>query len=355
MAGWWDTDWTYRQKITIDKDKVPSNQSNFPVFVDLSDMDAAFHTNVKSDGGDIRVTLADGTTQVPLDMVEYNAGSDTGEIHFLGVSISSSVDTDFYIYYGNAAASKEARGAANGGDNVWDGSFDLVYHMNEDPSGGAPQMNDSTSNVYHGTTEGSMTSGDLVPAVVGNGLDTDGVDDAIQCGSFKATSASGTLMMMYKGGNNTANEMPMGQNGSSDGTAGCGLFATGGGQYTFWLNNVNKLTVDGAALGVTACVSVTWTAGATKSYFNGSLFSSGSGGAPSNNTQSFFIAGFNYSAGTILEHDGNFDEIRISSTDRSADWNETECNNLRNASTFYSFSSQEIVPDPANKGFIVWM
>ena len=55
--------------------------------------------------------------------------------------------------------------------------------MAQDPSGTAPQILDSTSNHHHGTSNGSMTSADLVDGDLGKAIDFDGGDDYINCGS----------------------------------------------------------------------------------------------------------------------------------------------------------------------------
>jgi hypothetical protein len=57
---------------------------------------------------------------------------------------------------------------------VWDENFMMVCHMNQDPSGGADCILDSTSNRNHGTPSG-MVAGDLVDGVNGaSALDFDG-------------------------------------------------------------------------------------------------------------------------------------------------------------------------------------
>ena len=36
--AWYNSSWVYRQKITIQSSQVPSQQSGFPVYIDLSDL-----------------------------------------------------------------------------------------------------------------------------------------------------------------------------------------------------------------------------------------------------------------------------------------------------------------------------
>jgi hypothetical protein len=70
--------------------------TDFPVYVDLSDLPAGFHTNCnQTDARDIRVTRSDGVTECAREVVSYDSTNDKGELHFKANSISSSADTDF--------------------------------------------------------------------------------------------------------------------------------------------------------------------------------------------------------------------------------------------------------------------
>ena len=115
--------------------------ANFPVQVDLNDLGAEFLTNAKADGGDIRVTKADGTTELPRQVILE--GGAPSELHFKADSLSSSANTSFYIYYGNASASEPAAASAYGSESVWTNSYAGVWHLNE-VSG--TSISDSTSN-----------------------------------------------------------------------------------------------------------------------------------------------------------------------------------------------------------------
>jgi len=128
--GWYNASWGHRIKITVQNTKVDADINNFPIYVDLNDLPASFHSNVKSDGGDIRVTKSDGTTEVPREVVFYDSGTDTGALHFKGDILNSS-DVDFYIYYGNAGASDYATDATYGAENVWDSNYKAVWHLHE--------------------------------------------------------------------------------------------------------------------------------------------------------------------------------------------------------------------------------
>jgi hypothetical protein len=99
-------------------------------------------------------------------------------------TVSSSADTVFYMYYGNASATNQQDPT-----NVWDTNFKSVWHLQQDPSGAAPQMLDSTSINNDGTSNGSMTTGDQVAGKAGGSLDLDGSGDFIEATDYDILNA----------------------------------------------------------------------------------------------------------------------------------------------------------------------
>jgi len=163
-VAWYNPSWGYRVKITVQNGKVDADLTDFPVYVDLSDLPAGFHSHVKADGTDIVVTSSDEVTKLKREVVFITPGSSIGELHFKG-DLTSASDTEFYIYYGNAGASE------TNDTDTWDGYYECVHHLQDDPSG---TVYDSTSN-----DEDAAASGD--PAQVdgklsGKGIDIDGND-----------------------------------------------------------------------------------------------------------------------------------------------------------------------------------
>ena len=123
------TNWDYRIKVTIDGSKVVNDLEDFPIYINLADLPADFHTNVRSDGGDIRVTKADGKTELAREIVFYSSSTDAGELHFKNTgTLSSATDTDFYIYYGNSGAKDYSASSTYGRNNVWT-DYEAVYHL----------------------------------------------------------------------------------------------------------------------------------------------------------------------------------------------------------------------------------
>jgi hypothetical protein len=96
--------------------------------------------------------------------------------------ISSTEDTTLYLYY-DGVQDDNTTYVGYAGDiaaqNVWNSDFSAVYTMAQDPSGGAGCIIDSTVNENHGTSQGSMTSEDLIDGAIGKAIKFDGSDDCI--------------------------------------------------------------------------------------------------------------------------------------------------------------------------------
>jgi hypothetical protein len=128
----WLTGWAHRKSITIDNAQVDATLTNYPALISFTDADLA-HTGSgggveEIDADDIRFTSDDGETELDFEIEEYTPS--TGEvIAWVRIpSLSDSVDTDIYIYYGNQyIEGGEAQ------DSVWDSDYVMVKHCAEDP------------------------------------------------------------------------------------------------------------------------------------------------------------------------------------------------------------------------------
>jgi len=173
--NWYDTNWAYRKKITIDHNSVPSTLTNFPVLINTADADWRETSNgghvAQSDGGDILFTSSDGITKLAHEIEKYTPI--TGElIAWVKVpSLSAVIDTEIYIYYGNA-------GCADQWDvsGTWESDYKMVQHLEE--SSGTHY--DSTQYGNDGTPHGGVIQG--TAGKIDGADDFDGVDDYIACG-----------------------------------------------------------------------------------------------------------------------------------------------------------------------------
>lgn len=179
----------FKISLTIYKTKVGGALTDYPVYIDLSLMPAHFWTHVKNGGGDIRIkTSAD--VECPLEVVSCDTSLHTGEVWSKLPSVSVTVNTVFYLYYGDPY--KYAYGVTEtyGRDNVWPGSS---YHLRDLTSS---TVLDSNGN-YNGTKFGGAdapveTTGKIGKAQLFNGnsnlggINTNDVIDTSQPFSFIA-------------------------------------------------------------------------------------------------------------------------------------------------------------------------
>ena len=321
QAAWYDSNWTYRKQVTVDAAQVDATLANFPVQVDLNDLGAEFLTNAKADGGDIRVTKADGTTELPRQVILE--GGAPSELHFKADSLSSSANTSFYIYYGNASASEPAAASAYGSESVWTNSYAGVWHLNE-VSG--TSISDSTSNANTGT---KLTATEPNPAAgqIAGSQDFDGVNDSIDLGTKANLDVNYITIEFWMYADTWV----------SDG----GILAKGDSasrQYWIWsFNNAVEFEIDQGgnqaaawtpALGQWEHLALTYDGANVVTYTNGVQENSypqatGVINAQTPSLKLGVIPGFNYS-------DAKLDEVRISDGARTATWVKTGYNNQNN-------------------------
>ncbi len=120
---WWDTDWSYRKKITINSSQVSDDLTNFPVLISITDEDLS--TKAQSNGDDIAFTDNAGI-QLNHEIEKYDNG--TGElVAWVNVTnLDSSEDTEIYMYYSNSMCDNQENPTA-----VWDDNYVLVMHFSE--------------------------------------------------------------------------------------------------------------------------------------------------------------------------------------------------------------------------------
>ncbi len=360
-ALWFNPNWGFRQMITIDSTQVPGDLTNFPVLVSITDpnLRAMPAGNVgRADGGDIAFTLSDGFTQLNHEIESYNPA--TGElIAWVQVpNVSSGADTEIYIYYGNPGAADQWNA-----NETWDSNYRGVWHLSEDPSGSAPQMQDSTVNNNDGTTAGGMTLGDQVAGQIDGSLDFDGSNDYVirnPVSNFPTTAITASFWM--NSSNTTKNGTPI-------------SYASSGGNNDFLIYNYNNFSIWRGSLVETSVsandgswhhIAVTWRSsdGQVRLYKDGSQTFSGtlSTGTSITGGGSLVFAQEQDNVGNLFDPTqaflGIIDEVRISNILRSTNWVETSYNNQVNPGSFLSFSAQEefiSVPALNQWGMIVFI
>lgn len=352
--------WDYYFEITIDKDKVPSTQTDFPVFLDLADLGAGhgFWSAVKSDGGDIRITESDGSTEVAREIVDIDTTAKTGEVHFLVGSLSSTADTVYRVYYGNAAASEPAASATYGSQNVWPSSYRAVYHCS---GASATDIKDSTSNGNDvasddGTPQYNLAGklGKAIGSEIANDsyLEVpdddslsfgDGTNDdpmTLSCWHYQDVASSVNLIRKYQ------NPYEYMLQSRDDDDFRVYLRDNSSGQNAECRTNNNDLVesqwqhlvmaYDGSenANGVSLYIDGT----ETGNYWR----STGGTYTAMENTSSTLRLNW-----AVANRETHLCEIRIIAGELSADWITTEHNNQNSPSTFYSVGAQQSNGAPA--------
>ncbi len=156
-----------RKSITIDNTKVNGNQTDFPVWIDLTDSDIA--ARAQPSGSDIYFTAADGTTVLDYEIQGWNATTHRLSAWVRVPALAGNAPTVLYVYYGDPAATAMPNAAG-----VFKSSFSAVWHLEDATS--ATTIADATG-THAGTPSFSTTT--QVAAKLGGGLSFTGGNDNI--------------------------------------------------------------------------------------------------------------------------------------------------------------------------------
>ncbi|MFQ5867830.1 MAG: DUF2341 domain-containing protein, partial [bacterium] len=175
--GGWLSGWGKRVKITTDNTDIDSALSNFPVLIYLSSAsgrdspkdDVTFvFDEVGSNSKKIAVTTSDGTTQCYVEIEKWDSVSEKAWLWVKVPSISSTADTDLYLYYDNTQADntayvgdKESTPAMD----VWSNNFGGVWHLDEDPTATPTDWGKTAIATYSTTSNHSRAMGGTSPNV----------------------------------------------------------------------------------------------------------------------------------------------------------------------------------------------
>ena len=333
-AGWYNASWQYRKQITINSAYVTADLAYFPVLISLpSDGDLA--GNAQSNGDDILFTDADGTTKLSHEIEKFDGN--TGQlVAWVRVpNLSSATNTDIYIYYGNGGA-----GNQQDATNVWDASYVMVQHL-EETSGGASAIQDSTSYTNHGTDSNGPTLG--ATGRINGAATFDGSNDLVDFSNASSLNTTGNMTVeawiyptVSNAGKWVVSKMQLGKlqyylniNGSGNIDF---RFTSDGFLWYSATAGVPTLNAWNHVVGVYNKSNVKVylnTVETTGSAFTGSIQS----------TTAKVVIGDHYNFDGTYAFTGTIDEVRISSTARSAGWIQTSYNNQSSPATFYTLGS----------------
>ena len=304
-TDWYDSNWEYRQRITVDPTKVLADFSDFPVLITEANIASDIFSNAKDAGADIRFTINDGRTEISREIELFDKVNSKLAI-WVKVDLSSTLDTVLYIYYGNSSATEPPAAGEFGAENTWDGNYKGIWHLEEEVTDEGTEVNahtDSTSNSNHGDQSGN----DDITGQIANGQDFDGTNDYIGMGNVGTAK---TLEFWINP--NTTIESVLEE---LDDT-GVSIILSGTMNYPSWDNcYVDGVDTDTITTGWHYVV-LTSTTNVTMSAFRLGLL-----------VTTYFT--------------GSIDEVRVSDTARSANWITTGFNNQNSPSTFYGVEAEE--------------
>ena len=315
----------YVKKISIESDEVDSTLTDFPLLINFTDSDLS--SKAFSDGLRITFTNSANSTELSHEIEQYTSGSGWLTAWVKIPTVSSSTDTDIFMWYGNNTNIVQQ----NNTSDTWNSNYETVYHLHDD-------FLDSTSNNHDAINQGSTDT----DSQIADGQEFDGINDEIEDadGESYIDGLSSITVSAWIEADAVAidDDFLRWNDGAFDNgnmrydDAG---FAGGG-------NDVLKIGIETTG-GETAYESatltqttdwqyavMTWTSTESiKLYLDGTLDSPTSAGSSVTGTitsSEFFQISPDSGKG---DWDGEIDEVRFSNSVRSADWIDFEyCNQV---------------------------
>lgn len=327
--------YTFGKHITILSSQVAgaSPHSDFPVLISFTDPNLRTTAN----GGNVRhangydiIFTSDCLTQLDHQIEYYNATTGKYVAWVRIPSLSNSVDTHIYMYYGNASVSLNPSVTS-----VWETNYKAVYHYSNNSFANATSVGGSATN--SGSTNNTNSK-------IGEGRSMAASGEYIQTPTTSWSVTAGTISLWA---NVTAfgagHQYFFGHTVPPGYTNRMQLYTDDtGGNLDLGLGNSHTAATNIATLtaGQWYYIVLTWNGTNYNVYVNGTLRTTGA------------YAGFGtfHTSADIGDHgdvnprneaqNGTLDEFRASTVVRPLAWITTEYNNQNNPGTFYTVSAQ---------------
>lgn len=355
--GWHQID------VTIQNGKVSADLTDFPVYLDLSQMPDAFWDNVADGGGDIRILKSDKTTEVPREVISCVTGTKTGEVWFKASgTLSSSADTTFVVCFGKEYQSDYADSDTYGGQNVWDSYYKFVSHMNDSPD--TSSVKDSTDRGNDGTKQAAAEPAETSSGKIGNAQSFDGSDDHIALGDTDmAITGNITIEAWIKtpdsGSWPWVDMFSIIAARSTDVYTGWRFFigtANTTPHFSFSFKSLTTTWINNYAASTATAAADTWyhmvgvrNGTSLQVYVNGSPDGSDTCASDSidyDSSPDLYVGNQKGTIGAFNYWGGLLDELRISNTNRSAGWVSASYNNQADPSSFYLIDNYQAAVGP---------
>jgi len=349
-ANWWNTNWPYRKLITIDHTKVGSPLINFPVLIYRS-ADSDLANKAQTDGHDIAFVLySDNTTKLNHEIEFYNNMNGNLVAWVNVTSLSPTVNTKIWMYYGNNACSNQQNVVG-----TWNSQYVMVQHLNE-TSG---TVYDSTQYGNDGTPHGSMNQN--AAGKIDGADQFDGTDDYIDVPNSASLQLSSKISFEVWAKADTFNAW----------RTIAAKDRTGANEWWFGYNTLNKVDFKfngQSGININANTIITDTNWHyLVGVFNGTHIYVFVDGVLDCTPKSY--ASIIPGTGTVNlgltkywgdnQFKGTSDEVRLSNVARNSSWLSTSYKNQNNPESFYSIGMEEqyeytltITVDPVGAGTV---
>lgn len=345
--------YSFKRTITCGKAS-NTDQSNFPLLIkfDSSNVGTTFKTaangghiqnTVTQSGGNAVTMPADliftsdsgGATKIPWEVESYDGTNGVLWVWVKIGTLTTASNATIYVFYGDAGITTQQNTGSLSPSNVWDSNYLLVMHM---PDGATLNLNDSTSNANNGTNHSATAATGQIDGAAGfvaaSSQYISGSGPNIASGAFtisfwaKISSGASFYVPFSIGSSGSADHAITIRNDSSSFIL-FSMFAddlgvsvadmAGAWHYT-------TLTLDGSKLQTVYLDAASQGTRTASGFFAGDTL--------------WNIARQITSAANFF--DGPIDEVRVSNTNRSADWITTEYNNQNAPLTFNTIGSETV-------------
>ena len=326
----------YNKAILFDHTKVAANLSNFPVLIKVTDSDLLEFA--QNDASDIYFLSSEGT-KLKREIESYN--SETGKlVAWVNVpELSSTTDTQIYMHFGNPDVNDP------NDLTVWDNNYTGVWHLRN--SSGILNTQDSTQFVNHGSLSSSAPQ--IGTGIMDGAATINGTNNYISIPSVATSGINRFTMSLWvktteSKSSTTYWQRPtlFGQTTSGTGSNDFAIISNNGyigmlsgllsGTDLTYLSTTKKIN-DNAWHYIVAIYD-----GSSIKLYVDNIYEGSLNANLSMNSQQFWIgacAGASSGYATVY-HSGIFDDVRVSNTNLSEDWIETEYNNQSSPETFYT-------------------
>ncbi len=339
----WLLGWNNRKKITISHSNLTSDISNFPLYIKVAESSGVstnIGASVLANGYDVRFTASDKITLLPYEIESFSVDSNnlTADFWVKVPLISSTSDTEIYMYYGKVDA-VDGQNASN----VWDENYMGVWHLKESGSGAVGDYKDSTLSQANSTNTSSQPT--LVGGIIGKAQNFDG-SDKINTSSISHDINTGNFTFEAWVNPLTLSGTSTYRSIMSNGQKSPVLYTRGTYLRSYWSSDLSS----GATLSTNLWQHIVFNRSGTNAlnfYKNASVTSSSPTSSGSLGSSAIITIGQNGDGSQYWS--GAIDEVRISNIARSANWIKFEyCNMMSTLSGTCAgnneiiFSNQEI-------------